>query len=100
VDFEFQHNIVDQLLSHHADQHAIHLSNTVRQKWQLHSLELTEVNVFMPLLSNALDFIMEYTNEALNTKGLFPLSHVEFRCFLGTLFCLLCLMLLYRKDGK
>ncbi len=78
ADFEFQHVIVDKLLSHRAAQYAIHLSNTVRHKFQLHSLELTEVNVFMLLLSNALDFIMEYTTEGLNTKGLFPLSHVEF----------------------
>ncbi len=61
VDFEFQHVIVDSLLSHCAAQYAIHLSNTVRQKLLLHSLELTEVNVFMLLLSNVLDFIMEYT---------------------------------------
>jgi hypothetical protein len=77
---------MDKLLSHRAAQFAIHLSNTVRQKLQLHLLESTEVNVFMLLLSNALDFIMEYTNEALNSKGLFPLSHVEFRCILGMLF--------------
>jgi hypothetical protein len=39
----------------------------------------------MLLLSNALDSIMEYTNEALNSSGLFPVSHAEFCCFLGTL---------------
>ena len=85
VDFEFQHVIVDKLLSHRAAKYASRLTKTVRRKLQLHSLELTEVNVFMLLLSNALDSIMEYTNEALNSCGLFPLSHVEFRCFLGTL---------------
>jgi hypothetical protein len=85
VDFEFQHVIVDKLLSHRAAKYASHLMKTVRQKLQLHSLELTEVNVFMLLLSNALDSIMEYTNEGLNSSGLFPLIHVEFHCFLGTL---------------
>jgi hypothetical protein len=43
VGFEFQHVIVDKLLSHHAAQYAIHLNNTVQQKLQLHSLESTEV---------------------------------------------------------
>jgi len=71
VDFEFQPVIVDKLLSHRAAKYASHLMKTVRQKLQLHSLELTEVNVFMLLLSNALDSIMEYTNEALNSSGLF-----------------------------
>jgi hypothetical protein len=54
-------------------------------KLKLHSLEVTEVNVFMLLLSNAMDNIMEYTNESLNCNGLIPMTHVEFQCFFGTL---------------
>jgi hypothetical protein len=54
-------------------------------KLELHSLEVTEVNLFMLLLSNALDNIMEYTNESLNCHGLVPVSHVEFCCFLSML---------------
>jgi hypothetical protein len=54
-------------------------------KLELHSLEVTEVYVFMLLLSNAMDNIMEYTNESLNCYGLILMTHVEFWCFLGNL---------------
>ncbi len=85
MDFEFQHVIVDKLLSHHTAQNAIHLTKTVRLKLQLHLLELTTLSLFLLLLSHALDSILEYPIEALNSKGLFPLSHVEFQCFIGKL---------------
>jgi len=76
---------VDKLLSSHAGNFLDHVTKSLRMKLELHSLEVTEVNVFMLLLSNALDIIMEYTNEFLNFNGLIPVSHVAFHCFLGTL---------------
>jgi hypothetical protein len=76
---------VDKLLSSHAGNFLDHVTKSLRMKLELHSLEVTEVNVFMLLLSNALDIIMEYTNELLNCNGLIPVSHVAFHHFLGTL---------------
>ncbi len=54
-------------------------------KLEMHSLEVTEVNVLMLLLSNAMDNSMEYINESLNCNGLIPITPVEFLCFIGTL---------------
>ena len=77
--------MVDKLLSSHAGNFVDQVTKSLQMKLELHSLDVTEVNVFMLLLSNALDNIMEYTNESLNCNGLIPMSHVEFCCFLGTL---------------
>jgi hypothetical protein len=54
-------------------------------KLELHSLEVTEVNMFMLLLSNAMENIMEYTNETLSCNGLIPMTGVKFWCFIGSL---------------
>jgi hypothetical protein len=85
VDFEFQKAMVDKLLSSCAGNFVDCVTKSLRMKLELNSLEITEVNTFILLLSNALDNIMEYTNESLNCNGLIPVSHVEFCCFLGTL---------------
>ncbi len=54
-------------------------------KLLLHSMEMNELNIFHLLISNALDSLLEYTNESLNKKKLLPLSYGEFRKIIGTL---------------
>jgi hypothetical protein len=76
VDFQFQRTTVDKLLSSHAGNFVDQVTKSLQMKLELHSLDVTEVNVFMLLLSNALDNIMEYTNESLSRHCLIPITHV------------------------
>jgi hypothetical protein len=85
VDFEFQRTMVDKLLSARAANFVDRETESLHVKLEMHSLEVTEVNVLMLLLSNAMDNSMEYINESLNCNGLIPITPVEFLCFIGTL---------------
>jgi hypothetical protein len=78
VDFEFQRTMVYKLLSTCAENFVDQVTKSLHMKLELHSLEVIEVNMFMLLLSNAMDNIMEYTNESLNCNGLIHMTHVEF----------------------
>jgi hypothetical protein len=49
----------------------------------VHSLECSEMLIF--LISAAMYFIIEYTNESLIQKGMSVLTAQEFRKFMGTL---------------
>jgi hypothetical protein len=78
IDFEFQRTMVDKLLLSCAANFMDRVTKSLHMKPELHSLEVTEVNMFMLLLSNAMDNIMECTIESLSCYGLIPMSHVEF----------------------
>jgi hypothetical protein len=56
--------MVDKLLSTHAANFVNQVTKSLNIKLELHFLVVTEVNMFMLLLSNAMDNIMEYTNES------------------------------------
>jgi len=100
VDFKFQKAMVNKLLSSHAGNFVDCVMKSLQMKLELLSLEVTEANVFLLLLPNALDNIMEYTNESLHCNGLIPMSHVEFCCFLGTLLLSSAFNASQRKHGK
>jgi hypothetical protein len=72
VDFESQRAMVDKLLSSCAANFVDQVAKSLHMKLELHLLEVTQVNLFMLLLSNALDNIMQYTNVFI------PMRHVYF----------------------
>jgi hypothetical protein len=54
-------------------------------KLDSHCVEFSEINIFCLLMSRVNDYIIEFTNEGLHSKGLPPTSAQEFRQFIGTL---------------
>jgi predicted RNA-binding protein (virulence factor B family) len=78
-------DFIDFLLGDRSQNYVNNLQKNLALKLSLHSMEMNELNIFLLLISNAFDSLIEYTNESLNKKKLLPLSYGEFRKIIGTL---------------
>jgi hypothetical protein len=83
--FGNQQEVIDFLLGNRCMNYVDNLQKNLGLKLSLHSMEGNEINLFHLLISSAFDSLLEYTNESLNEKRLFPLSYGEFRKFISTL---------------
>jgi hypothetical protein len=83
--FEEQDTVINDIFANRCRSFIVGVRNKLGLKLQLHSLEVTEVNIFCLLMMHAFEAIMEYTNEAMVSKSFVPTTPGEFRCFLGTL---------------
>jgi hypothetical protein len=83
--FSFQQTATQYMLKDRFKSFVDGFRRKFSHKLRLHSLETSEVNIFSLLFGQAIDSILEFTNESLSTRNLQLMSPSEFRLFLGTM---------------
>jgi hypothetical protein len=83
--FTLQKDEYDNILLERCSRYILGVQQKLGVKLDSHCVECSEINIFCLLMSRVNDYIMEFTNKGLNSKGLPPTSAQEFRRFIGTL---------------
>jgi hypothetical protein len=83
--FTLQKDEYDNILSERCSRYIHGVQQKLGMKLDSHCMEFSEINIFCLLMSRVNDYIIEFMNEGLNSKGLPPTSAQEFRKFIGTL---------------
>ncbi len=86
-----EHRSQYKMLSEHRSQYIHGVQWKLGMKLDSRSMEFNEINLFCLLMSRVNDYIIEFTNEGLNSKEFPPTSAPraqEFHWLIVTLFCI------------